>query len=167
MEMANVSHVNRAEEKVTAISCFASECTLETTLAVRPSGKPFQHCYCLSNPSLLTLRYSARGFSLPCFWSANRMRKALLRPDLLAAKCTASASTRAQASAAFLDDMRVHRLSVSASDGKHDAGRRGVLMRRPRARSMAVPCLAAAVWDGEHGKSLVQKARSQLNNLVI
>ena len=89
----------------------------------------------VSNPALLTWRYAARGFSLPFLWSASRMRMALLRPDLLAAKYTASASTPAQASASFLDDMRrVHCLSVSAADTltlEHHAG------RRPSARSMA------------------------------
>jgi hypothetical protein len=42
---------------------------------------------------------------------------------LLAAKYTASASTRAQASAAFLEDMRAHCLTVS-TNGKHHVGRR-------------------------------------------
>ena len=73
--------------------------------------------------SLLMRRYSERGFSLPLFWSADRWRKALLRPALLAAKYTASASTRAQASAAFLEDMRAHCLTVS-TNGKHHVGRR-------------------------------------------
>ena len=80
--------------------------------------------------SLLIRRYSERGLSLPRFWSAWRKRKALLRPDLLAAKYTASASTRAQASAAFLEDMRAHCLTVS-TNGKHHVG------RRPNARSIA------------------------------
>ena len=82
--------------------------------------------------SLLIRRYSERGLSLPRFWSAKRKRKARLRPDLLAAKYTASASTRAQASAAFLEDMRAHCLTVS-TNGKHHAG------RRPNARSIARP----------------------------
>jgi len=94
--------------------------------------------------SLLIRRYSERGLSLPRFWSAWRKRKALLRPDLLAAKYTASASTRAQASAAFLEDMRAHCLTVS-TNGKHHVG------RRPNARSIAA---ASATSEGRDAADL-------------